>query len=306
MRLESYSKIYNVGHAALVNANFFDRDLLIEEKVDGSQFSFGLSEDGNEVEMRSKRCRLMPDMGGKLFNGAMTTVQDLKDDLRKGFTYRGEVVHAPRHNVLTYGRVPFGNLIIYDIDAGNQLYLNSKDKIATCKDLGLECVPVLLTGKVTPEEVEKLLSIDSILGGTKVEGVVLKPMDYNLFDPYQGRVLMGKLVSTAFREIENIKIKKTASLTDIITSMIDSVATDARFEKSVQVMREDGLLTNSTTDIGSLLKLITTDIREEEMDRLKEEIIKHFNPDRIVREVLKGAARRVPDWYRSYLLKDSE
>lgn len=35
----SYPKIWNVGHAAV--ATMFDHPVLVEEKVDGSQFSFG-------------------------------------------------------------------------------------------------------------------------------------------------------------------------------------------------------------------------------------------------------------------------
>ena len=35
----SYPQIYNLGHKAI--AGIFDDDVLIEEKIDGSQFSFG-------------------------------------------------------------------------------------------------------------------------------------------------------------------------------------------------------------------------------------------------------------------------
>jgi hypothetical protein len=47
----SYPSIYNLGHRAL-------QDLLtvsvnVEEKVDGSQFSFGITEEG-EIKLRSK------------------------------------------------------------------------------------------------------------------------------------------------------------------------------------------------------------------------------------------------------------
>jgi len=38
MRLNSYPSIYNLGHHAI--ATLLDAPVLVEEKVDGSQFSF--------------------------------------------------------------------------------------------------------------------------------------------------------------------------------------------------------------------------------------------------------------------------
>ena len=300
MRLTGYSKIYNLGHRAL--DGFLNLELLVEEKVDGSQFSFGLSTDGSELEMRTKRVRIMPELGGKLFNAAMKTVENLFNEgkLKQGYTYRGEVLSSPRHNTLTYGRVPEGNVVIYDIDTGQQHYLDYDQKYEECKALGLECIPRLWQGKVTTKVLEEVMESASFLEGT-IEGVVLKPVGYDVFDADK-KVLMGKLVATTFREKNHIKVKKTPSTKDFLLSLADALATDARFEKSVQAMRDDGMLTNSTSDIGALMKVIVADIREEEGQWLEDEIVKHFKPDRLVREVLRAVASRIPDWYKAKLL----
>jgi len=50
MRLNSYPKVYNLGHAAIVH--LFDEPVTVEEKVDGSQFSFALID--GELSARSK------------------------------------------------------------------------------------------------------------------------------------------------------------------------------------------------------------------------------------------------------------
>jgi hypothetical protein len=51
----SYPKVYNMGHAAI--ADLLLDDVLVEEKVDGSQFSFGVfehPEQGRVLKCRSK------------------------------------------------------------------------------------------------------------------------------------------------------------------------------------------------------------------------------------------------------------
>jgi hypothetical protein len=99
--------------------------VLVEEKVDGSQFSFGRF--GGELRVRSKGRQFDPDAADKLFASAVAHVAQL--DLRDGYTYRGEVLSKPKHNVLAYGRVPAGNVIIKQGDPGDAFYMISTGKV---------------------------------------------------------------------------------------------------------------------------------------------------------------------------------
>ena len=51
MELSSYPKVYAIGHRAI--GDIFKDTVLVEEKIDGSQFSFGKDRDGN-FSMRSR------------------------------------------------------------------------------------------------------------------------------------------------------------------------------------------------------------------------------------------------------------
>ena len=111
----SYPSIFNLGHKAL--RELFERPVNVEEKVDGSQFSFGVTEEG-ELKIRSKGKEMVVEAPEKMFAGAVETVKGLKDRLHPGWTYRGEVLCKPKHNTLQYGRVPKGNVILFDVNTG--------------------------------------------------------------------------------------------------------------------------------------------------------------------------------------------
>ncbi len=96
--LHSYPKVYAIGHGAI--AELFDGDVLVEEKIDGSQFSFGRSVDG-ELLMRSRGATIVPGSSdSKMFAAAIATVQSLSPNLIHGWTYRCEYLAKPKHNVL--------------------------------------------------------------------------------------------------------------------------------------------------------------------------------------------------------------
>ena len=91
--LRSYPKVWNLGHRAI--KHLFDGPVVIQEKVDGSQFSFG-AVDG-VLECRSKGAQLHLPVKDKLFKGACETAQRLFDasSLVEGWVYRGEVLYGP-------------------------------------------------------------------------------------------------------------------------------------------------------------------------------------------------------------------
>lgn len=103
MSVSSYPSIFALGHRAA--SDLLSAQVIIEEKIDGSQFSFGVTQEG-QVIARSKGVQLVPEAPEGMFARAIETVMSLKDDLRPGYVYRAEYLAKPKHNTLKYGRVP--------------------------------------------------------------------------------------------------------------------------------------------------------------------------------------------------------
>lgn len=270
--IHSYSQIYNIGHAAI--ADLLKCDVIVEEKVDGSQISFCKKFDGT-LECRSKGAEINMDAPEGMFSRAVDSIKSRTDLLHPGWIYRGEYLQKPKHNTLAYDRVPNGYIIIFDINNGLECFLSPAQKLEEATHIGLECVPIIYAGKILDNETfQSLLDHTSILGGQKIEGVVIKPIRYDLFGKDK-KVLMGKCVSPAFKEVHQrtwTKENKSPTQNDIIQLLGDIYTSEARWNKAIQHLKEDGKLEDSLRDIGPLLKEIPEDIlkecREEIMDKL--------------------------------------
>jgi hypothetical protein len=291
-----YSSIYNLGHKAI--ADLLKVPVYVEEKVDGSQFSFGLTEEG-ELKVRSKGCEMVVDAPEKMFTFAVETVKRLKPLLHPGWTYRGEYLRSPKHNALIYNRVPREHIILFDIEIGECEFLEYPAKWAEAKRLGLEVVPLLYGGTVeTIEAFREFLRIESILGGQKIEGVVIKPIGYNLFG-VDKKVLMGKFVSETFKEVHS-KMWKADNPTagDILAMLGATYCTQARWQKALQHLSEKGLVTDSPQDIGLLMKEVPIDIKRECEEEIKEKLFAFAWP-----HIARMSTRGLPEWYKDSLLR---
>lgn len=85
----SYGKIYNLGHRAI--RNLFSDKVVIEEKVDGSQFSFGKfkNEEGEVViRARSRGKHIGIDAPDKMFELAIEPVKGMYADLTEWWKMR--------------------------------------------------------------------------------------------------------------------------------------------------------------------------------------------------------------------------
>ena len=134
----SYPSVFALGHKAI--EELLLDPVLVEEKVDGSQFSFGRFD--GELRVRSKGKEMIPDAPEKMFQLAVDFVRTL--DLREGWTYRGEYLSKPKHNALNYDRVPNGNVILFDINTEEEGYLSYENKKSEASRIGIEISPFLL------------------------------------------------------------------------------------------------------------------------------------------------------------------
>ena len=297
----SYPSIFNLGHRAI--AELLDRDVLVEEKVDGSQFSFGFFPDtDHELRIRSKGAEQHIDAPEGMFKHAARVVKELHaaGKLEPGWTYRCEYLAKPKHNALAYDRTPTNHLILFDVNIGDSEFLDYTDKAYQAGLLGLEVVPRLFQGRIeNVEQFRTFLDTVSVLGGQKIEGVVVKPVGYDFFG-VDKKVLLGKFVSEAFREVHKQSWRTDNPTTgDVVALIAKSYTTPARWNKCVQHLRDDGRITgDSVKDIGPVMQEIPEDILAECREDIQAALFKAFWPE-IARRIRQG----FPEYYKEQLLK---
>lgn len=284
----AYNKICHLGKPEV--KHIFDGVVVVQEKVDGSQFSFGVFD--GELKMRSKGREFAADYADNLFKTAARQACFIKDELIPDHVYRGEYLSRPKHNALAYDRVPSGNIALFDIEGpdGFMTYDRLKEE---AERIGVESVPVLYVGsgsRVTREMILEFLDRTSFLGGQKIEGVVIKR--------YGEACLMAKHVSDKFKEVHRSSWKESnPGGRDIIGMIIEAHRTQARWNKAICHLRDDGRLEESPRDIGALIKEVQRDTMEECREEIKEMLWRWAGP-RINRGIVNG----LPEWYKGKLL----
>jgi len=295
----SYPKIYNLGHPAI--ADLFADPVIVEEKVDGSQFSFGMIFDAQEnvhrLRVRSRGAELNIEAPDKMFAAGVAVAQELAPILAPGWTYRCEYLAKPKHNTLAYDRIPAKHLILFDVATGPEEYLSRRGKEEAAASLGLEVVPLIFDDSVDGFDVfRSFLGRTSILGGQKIEGVVVK--NYVRFGR-DAKPLMGKFVSESFREAHGADWKERhPGYKDIVQRIVEKYRTPARWMKAVQHLREAGALLDDPKDIGNLFREVHRDF-DEECREAATATLYGWAEANIKRGVTAGLA----EWYKDELLK---
>lgn len=253
------------------------------------------------LRIRSKGQVIDPEVGEKMFTEGIETIKRLAPLMRPGYTYRGEYLKKPLHNALAYERVPVGHWILFDILDGEESYLPYLDVMAEARRLGLEVVPAIHTGDLTPDMLKGFLNRTSILGGQKIEGVVVKPLDYKLLGG-DGKVVFGKYVSKEFQEVHAKAWKRdNPGPGDIRDALVEELRSPARWQKAIIHAKEEGRYNGDVTDIGPLVKRIQEDVFLEETEHIKSRL---FNWAKA--HVTRGVVRGFPEWYKAKLVADLE
>lgn len=292
-RLRSYPSIYHLGHPAL--AMLLYGTVVVQEKVDGSQFTFG-HRDG-ELFCRSKGKQLVVDEPEQMFVEAVAVVKSLHAAglIVDGRTYRCEYLRTPHHNTLRYNRIPANHLVLFDVDYGYDNYMSPELVAEIAQELGLEPVATFHYGAVhSLDEFQALLDRESALGGPKIEGVVVK--SYTQFGKDK-RPLLGKYVRPEFKELNAQQWKVTnPSAGDVITSIIHTYKTDTRWTKAVQHLRDAGALEGSPRDIAGLIKEVPADVLKECREEIEAALWKWAWP-----KIERGLRAGLPEWYKQQL-----
>ena len=295
--IPSYSKVWALGHREI--EEIFEGPVVIQEKVDGSQISFGVID--GYLYIRSKGKELVLDAPEKMFVKAVAGIMErfAEGSLTDGYIYRGEYLQSPKHNTLAYDRVPLGNIMLFDVMTGTEYYLHPTELAREADRLRFECVPML--GNIiidSADAVKMFLDEESVLGGQKVEGVVVK--NYTRFTR-DGKLMCGKFVSEKFKEIHGGEWRKNNPPSkDVTNKIIETYRTPSRWEKSIQHLAERGELAGEPKDIGPLMQEVNQDILEECEEEIKELLFKHY-----WKAISRGLTRGLPEWYKERLLESA-
>lgn len=294
----SFAKIFTLGEIG--SQDIFKEAVEITEKIDGSQFRFCINKDGN-LSTFVHGSEIYKGSEDKLFKPVMEYVWSIKDRLKERYIYYGETLCKPKHNTISYSRIPKNNFILFGVATHNGTrYMTHYQMRIIAEELEVDVVPLLFKGTIPNDQalecINKYMNSESYLGGAKIEGIVIR----NLFrtqtiGAYTAPILMAKYVSEEFKEVH--KSKDCQSNGDKIYQKLMEYRTEARWLKAIQHLRDDGKLENSPRDIGKLLKEINLDIISE----CKEEICEFLW--NTYKEELRVFTSGFPEFYKQYLAK---
>lgn len=296
--IPSYPSVFALGHKMI--ADLFTGPIVVQEKYDGSQFSFMLGPDGEAV-CRSKGKDQVPGAIDNMFLQAYEVVETLRvlGQLQPGWIYRCEYLSEPKHNTLVYGRRPSGCLVLFDIEIALQTFWPADEVAEEAVRIGLEpCATLAESDLYNMDWLGKLLETESSLGGTQVEGVVIK--NYRLFTA-EKKIAIGKYVSERFKEIHSADWRKrNPTGKDVVQALVEALRTPARWEKATQHLRDAGALEGSPRDIGNLIREVKADVLKEGEDFIKKELWRHYWP-----QIERGIVGGLPEWYKTRLAQEA-
>lgn len=298
--MKAFPKIFAIGQDYI--NRIFDDPVEITEKVDGSQFAFGMI--GGSLLMRSKGKQMWLDAHEKMFSAAVEYVQSIQGSLVDGYIYYCEYLRQPKHNSLTYDGIPKNHLALFGVMSyPGESFISQHAELRSWADrIGINVVPLLYHGKVnSPEMLRELIEQPSYLGGPNMEGCVVKNYHQSfLLGGQPIRLMAGKFVSEKFKEVHKTGWKQENTNKGKWETFKLGFRSEARWEKAVQHLRDNGELQNEPRDIGLLMKHIASDITEEEQETIKEFLWKHFG-----KEVIRVAQSGFPEWYKNKLMESS-
>lgn len=307
--ITAFPKIFQMNDRHVTS--IWDEAIEVTEKLDGSQFVFGKVEGGFYIRSKGAmiydRDHFVREINtSDLFYTACAHALILNDRgmIPDGHVFFGETISKPRHNMLTYDSIPQNGIALfgYTVNGEPQEYYLLQTA-AEALDVGI--VKLLYHGPA-PEDVNKLdwvlnfLDEQSDLGGPNIEGVVIKAYKEYFVGGQLVPIMSAKYVSEAFKEIHRKDWSKENTQGGKWGVYKDQFCTKARWNKSIQHLRDEGLLVNEPKDIGILIKEINRDIIEEEQDHIKAFLWAHFS-----KELLRTATRGFPEFYKQKLLEDS-
>ena len=296
----SYTKVLTIG--ARGTEHLLRGEVVVQEKVDGSQFAFGIDAEGN-IGCRSHHQQIDMNGGAGMFEAAVAYVREISPYIgglwgalyQNPITWYCEYLQRPKQNVLAYDRTPTNHLVLFDMSIDGE-WQPHEALVTHAHELGIDAIPQLYRSTVASlDELRPLLETKSYLGGQTVEGIVIK--NYAELLAIGGRTyqVFCKWVNAAFKE-RNAKNWAKESNKGKLEAYLESFCAEGRWQKAVQHLRERGVLLDAPQDIGPLIKEIQRDVEEEEAENIKRDLYRMY-----IEEIKRHATRRFPEWYKEQL-----
>ena len=295
--IKAYPKIVHLGTRYC--DGIFDGPVEITEKIDGSQFVFGRI--GGELFVRSKRKEMPIDSPEKMFARAVEQVLRFESKIPDDRVFYGEYLQKPKHNVLAYERVPHNHLMLFGISNGERDWMQSVSaELGYWADtFDIEPIPILGGGRWDAAQVMEIVTEqarESTLGGVPPEGVVVKRYGDCTIGGQIYPVMTAKFVSEKFKERANATWKREHTGKGKWETFVESFRTEARWQKAVQHLRDDGVLEGEPKDIGALIKEVHRDILEEHGEEIRDYLFATFK-----QELIRRSTAGLPEWYKEQL-----
>ena len=302
--MRSYQKILHLGDTML--DRLLEGEVNIEEKIDGSMGRVMITPEG-DILCGSKRVEFINQMDSGF--------RPMVDAVNKAFAgYKpehtthifGEYLGSPKHNTLSYSRIPKNHFMIFDVmeeSLQKNIWLGYEAKRAFSESFGFEVSPLLHSGDgkmITTEFIKDVLKTQSVLGNEIIEGIVIKNYD-QYFDvvkhPWlEGMWMAGKYVRSEFKERNGGEWAGKKVGVEQIKLNIPKITI---WQKSIQHLRDDGKLQNNMKDMAILIDEVKKDFVEEQKEFMKEELWEVYGRA-ITGEVVKG----LPEYYKDRLLEN--
>ena len=266
-----YPKVLHVG-APLVETIFFN-EVEITEKVDGSQCRIRLTEDAVMVGSKNQGIadmgmfEIAHEQGDRIH--AETDWRTLGDDVMLFC----EFLKEPRHNTIKYDRVPLNNLYLFGAMLGSD-HMVTGGLVEIAEHLDIDPPNIMSSGMVeNAEELKEFMTQQSYLGGSLVEGVVIK--NYNrTYDPLQvhsqeyiGYPMAAKFVREDFKRA-NAKQWNTVDRKKGIDAIVEMFFTGERFMKTVQHLKDEGKIDYQKSDLKYLIPEFFGDLMDEKKEEM--------------------------------------
>ncbi len=295
MEFMKYSKILQLGDPLI--KDIFEGDWIIEEKIDGSNFRFGIDKEGNRY-FGSKEVNYTdehpPD---KMFQPAIDTANKLLDKMGQvpvSTIFVCEYMRSPKHNTLCYERVPKHNLMLLDVLQNGEY---TPYKKAVGDSLDMETVPQIANGTkpLHMKDLDALLQMPSVLGKEKVEGVVIKNFGKRFIAHSKSYPYMAKYVREEFKEQNKVEWGQGVPLPEKILSGFPK---EPRWHKAVEHLRDRGELQSNMRDMVKLTQEVEMDFETECEAEVKRVLYGHYR-----HELVSGMKRGLAEWYKKELAK---
>jgi hypothetical protein len=268
----------------------------LEEKVDGSQLSFFLRDEG--VLVFCNKGKVIVDKNSFVFKDTMLQIEQIKGSLKPDCVYHGEAVTKKKHNVVTYGRVPKKLFVLFQVEDKDHHY-TIDETLFEANRIGVELTDII-TSYTIDDSKDSILEIDALEKmcdktsflstvdfESKMEGVVIK-----WYDDVIKKIHKYKYVRQEFKEFHKLgkKHKDLKTPVKFIETMGKCYSTEARLRKASQHLSEREGNENPTEE--ELIKELDDDFRKEHLTEYKLWLWKKFPKANIEEERLLSSARQ--------------